>query len=80
MLLGHCFFVSWRSVNPLMSTLGLDEAEGSDAELSGAVTDSLRSFFEQLPEQSSRGKWPRSYFEQSLLEPRDLEVGSSQVF
>ena len=41
----------WRicintSVNPRISNLVLDEAEGSDAELSGAVAASLNSFFE----------------------------------
>ena len=43
---GSLFRVAWRSVNPLMSTLGLDEAEGSDAELSGVVTAPLNSLFE----------------------------------
>ena len=40
------FLVAWRSVNPLMSILVLDEAEGSDAEFSGAVTAPLNSLFE----------------------------------
>ena len=36
----------YTSVNPRISILVLDEAEGSDAELSGAVTAPLNSFFE----------------------------------
>ena len=43
---GSLFRVAWRSVHPLMSILVLDEAEGSDAELSGAVTAPLNSLFE----------------------------------
>ena len=36
----------YTSVNPRISILVLDEAECSDAELSGAVTASSNSFFE----------------------------------
>ena len=43
---GSLSLVAWRSVNPLMSILVLDETENSDAEISDAVTAPLNSVFE----------------------------------
>ena len=42
----YIYIYIYTSVNPRISILVLDEAEGSDAELSGAVIASLNNFFE----------------------------------